>query len=476
MEASIGLVVGCKGGGDGRIVLFLAVMTIFATAAPETCRAVEVTRADETSVDLGQTLTLEGCVNRALEVNPDLKSWRYELQKAAEALRISRGNFGPSLRVNYSYNDIGSIYSNGPTDEDYLDQKVGTFDVALVQPLFSGFSNIGRYRQAKLQYEWVTHQIALKEAQIVLSVQTLYSKILQTQGNVKSLRDTMQRLRLVLKVTRAFHEVNMAPYVHVLQAGVDLADATQQLSKAENELQTRIIQLNVLVGDSVGRTVTDQGDSGRILVDFPMTEEQCLKHALENRPDLIAARKNIEIAETEVAIEFGRFYPTVNIEGHYTSRDRQYDEFGISALGNAYDRSQQNDYWTVGVNLRLSLFESGRDYYTHRKAKREVDRQKEIVRTLEDRIHSEVRTQFASMQEAKGRIEVTLQFVLAAKENSDSAGKRFELQQGTLQEVLDAQGRLTRAETQRNESIYDYHQALANLYFSIGMRNDSLTL
>jgi outer membrane protein TolC len=285
----------------------------------------------------------------------------------------------------------------------------------------------------------------------------------------------VERLRLVLKSTKAFHEVHMAPYVQVLQAGVDLADAEQLLSQAENDLKTQIIQLNILVGLPPGQTVTYQGSLENIPLDFPMTEEQCLDHAYANRPDLIAARKNLAIAEKGVAIEAGRFYPTINLEGHYTTQDRDYDESAIDALGNEFDRDQQNDYWTMGVNLRWTLFESGKNYYGHHKAKQEVSRQEELVRALEDQIHSEVRTQFANMTEAKGRIGVTRKFVSAAQENFDLASKRFELQLGTTQEVLDAQERLTTAETERNGALFDYQQALANLCFAIGLRNDALS-
>ena len=283
----------------------------------------------------------------------------------------------------------------------------------------------------------------------------------------------MERLRVVQKSAQAFHDVRMAPYVDVLQAEVDLADAEQLLIKAENDLKTQIIQLNILVGLPPGRTATYEGSLEKIPLDFPMTEEQCVAHALSNRPDLVAARKTVAIAEKAVGIEAGRFYPSVNLEGHYTTRDRNYDEPGVVG-GEEYDRDQQNDYWTVGVNLRWTLFESGKNYYAHDKARQELNRQKEIVRTLEDQVHTEVRTQFANMKDARGRIGVNRKFLAAARENFDLAAKRFELQVGTTQEVLDAQERLTRAETELNGALYDHQQALANLYYAVGMRNDAL--
>lgn len=458
----------------GIVFLMLAASPVIIAGLPAGSEAAFQGPNLDVSEDFGVTLMLEECVDRALKVNPELKGWRYELEKSVDDEKISRSSLGPSLSTSFTYNDINSIYSKGPADKDYLDQRVDTFDVALIQPLFRGFSSISRYQQSKLQSEWVAHNIALTEAKIALRAQIGFSKILQTRGNVKSLRNTEQRLRVVLKSTQAYHDVDMAPYVEVLQAGVDLADAVQLLSKVENELKTQIIQLNILVGLPPGQSVRYEGKLDETVLDFPMTEEQCLVHARDNRPDLIAARKNRAVAEKAVAIEAGRFYPTVDLEGHYTTRDRKYDRNDVDVLGNEIDIDQQNDYWTMGVNLRWTLFESGKNYYSHQKAKREVYRQKELVRTLEDQIHSEVRVQFANMNEAKNRIAVTRKFLAAAQENFDLANKRFELQVGTTQEVLDAQERLTTAEVERVAALFDHQQALANLYFAIGMRNDAL--
>jgi outer membrane protein TolC len=44
----------------------------------------------------------------------------------------------------------------------------------------------------------------------------------------------------------------------------------------------------------------------------------------------------------------------------------------------------------------------------------------------------------------------------------------------TIQNLLDAQDRLTRAEANHNQARLDYQRALADLYFAMGARNYAL--
>lgn len=61
-----------------------------------------------------------------------------------------------------------------------------------------------------------------------------------------------------------------------------------------------------------------------------------------------------------------------------------------------------------------------------------------------------------------------------AKENYNQAFKRFKLLVGGITEVLDAQARLTRAEQDLNEAIFDYNISLVRLYYSMGKLSENI--
>ena len=417
-----------------------------------------------------QRLDLAKAIDLSLNTHPGLRAWGYEQKKSEDNRKISRSNFGPSLSVSLNHNELISSVSKGPTDTDYLDQDIDTLDVAVIQPVFNGFTTINEYGRSKLQRKWVQWKIAYVKLEVILEVQTAFLKLLQFKEEVKSLQETVIRLENDLQAADAYHRVNMAPYIQVLQAGVDLADAKQRLSQARSSLRTQTIKLNILVGLQPDAPTLYEGELNTGLVVFPMAMSDCLAHALLNRPDLSAAQVNQLIAEKDVDIAAGRYYPTVQLEGHYILRDSDYDQLGPGSI----NRDQENQYWAIGLNMRWNFFESGKTYYSQNKSKNEVCKQKEVIRSLKDEINLQVRTFFLTMQESWGRIDSTRKAVTAAKENYQMARKRYRLQLAPNQEVLNAQERLSRAEANLNQALADYKLSLANLYFSMGVRNDSL--
>lgn len=426
------------------------------------------------TIEASQRIDLPTAVVRSLSVHPRVQAWRFELEKAEDERKAVRGEFGPSLSVNYRYNELISEEAKGQTDADYLDQATDVVDLSLVQPVFKGFSTLNMYKRSLLQRNWATLQVKNAELKVVHSVQVDFLKLLQAREEVKSFRETVNHLELNLKATRAYYETQMVPYVQVLQANVDLADAQQSLSKAENALITQSIKLNILLGLPAEAKTYFEGSLDAVSAAFSWEMPRCVAHALDHRPDLLATRLDLAMAEKGVSIAKSSYFPTIQIEGHLIDRKNDYAEPGTSALGLPYDRDYESRYWYLGVNVQWNLFNSGKTYHKHQKAKTEVSKQKAVVRELEDEIQVQVRTYYLMMRESWSRIDLTTKAMGAAYENFQMASKQYQLQLISNQTVLNAQDRLARAEANRNQALADYRLSLASLFLAMGLRNDGL--
>ena len=71
-------------------------------------------------------------------------------------------------------------------------------------------------------------------------------------------------------------------------------------------------------------------------------------------------------------------------------------------------------------------------------------------------------------------MEATAYSLNTANEGFRMEKTRLESRVGTIQALLNAQDRLTRAEANRNMAIHDYRLALADLYYAMGTRNYAL--
>lgn len=435
---------------------------------------VQTAEEDMAGETKNKTLTLAESIRYGLEHNPRIQAAHFAVQKAAADIGVARSEFLPSLSMSLDYTDLNSITASGPTDIDYIDQDIGLGTFQAVQTLFAGLTVINSYQKAKLGRELSKAQKAQEEMRLILDIQTHFLQYLKAREDVRSLEDKVRRLKVNVKVARSFVEQRMVPYVHVLQAEVDLADARQEFIKAQNTLRTQRVQLNMFLNLPYSIQTVYQGDLKRMSYDFSKMVDTCLERAFENRPEIQVAQKSLAMAAKEVDIAFGQFSPKLQVKSNYYIRDRDYGNPGVDMFGNSYDRDQKNRYWSVGVQVQWPFFEGGRKYYQYTKAKQEVSRLEQQLISTKNQIRTQVRTSYMTMLNAAERIDATQKAIQEAKEGYKRSNKRYLTKLGGLPELLDAQIRLTRAERNHTQALADYQLSLANLYYAMGIRNLSL--
>ncbi len=419
------------------------------------------------------TYTLSQCIARGLEVNPRIQAVESELLKAESDIADQRGGFFPVLSAQSYVEDIANIREHGPSDEDYVDQRIDVMNFRLSQTLFAGMTVFNAYQKAQLNKALVEAGKKREEMRLVLDIQLLFFELLKARQDVTSLHDAVQRLEVDLEAAKAFYGQKLAPYVQVLQAQVELADARQQLSQAENKVETSRAQLNILLGFSGPQPIVYTGELKQG-PEFTAPMEECLDYAYTYRPEMQIAEKSIQMAKQDQKIALGRFSPRLTASIDYYSRDDNYDNKGINPLGQPYDIDQENTYWITSLRMDWEFGLGGQQYHRYRKAIHEIHRLEQNRQALKDQINAEVITYFMNLKEADQRIDTTDTARQAAQEGYEMAQKRFEVSMGSIPEVLDAQAQLSRAEANYNQAVGDYLMSLAKLNHAMGWSDYTL--
>ena len=420
-----------------------------------------------------ERLTLSQSVKQGLEVHPRIKAAQAEVRKAQANIGEKRSGFLPSLTAEAGSQDITSLHASGPTDQDYIDQRIDTVSLRLTQTLFSGLTVLNSYQKAKLRVEVMRARRDREEVTLIRDIQTEFLKLLKAKEDIASHRDSIERLKVNLEKARSFHRRQVVPYVRVLQAEVDLADAEQKLSRAKNELYVQRERLRTLLQLDSGRDPEYKGDLENFTYEYDRSLQECLEYAYANRPELASARKSLQMAREELAVQKGKFSPQVQVSGSLIHRNTDFEAKRQTRLG-SLDRDQKNNYASVQIQLSWDLFQGGRRYYQHEKAQEEIRRLRYQMQSTRTRIRTEVRSNYSMLREAKSRIRSTKAAVRAAREGYNRAKKRYESEIGTLPELLDAQARLSRAEANQNQALVDYQLAMARLYYAMGKQNPDL--
>ena len=407
---------------------------------------------------------MKKAVSRALEENFTVQA-AMEAAKAAESGRqAARGAFGPSLGTTYDYQRRQHRVAPGATREQ--DKDLFTWRIWLRQNVFAGFATLSTYQKNALQKENAESGVGKARLTLIGTVQENFLRLLQAAENTRSAKDSLERLRSQLKVTKAFYEVGLKPRLDVLQAEVDVATAEDSLLQAINAYETQLSRLNTLLILPVEADIVYTGSLAYI--PFTRTFDDCLKTAYVKRPDLVMAQKAVSIADKDVSIARSDFYPQINAEGGWSTQGDKYKAAGSENLPERYNA------WSFNITGEWTAFSGGTTYYGVRQAKQNKSRLAAEEMDLKQEVAHEVKSRLLKITETAKRIKVAQKGLEQAKEAYRMADALYQAQVGIFIDVLDAQAKLTQAEATLTGAQADYLIALSYLHVAIGEENPAL--
>ena len=408
---------------------------------------------------------IEKAVLRALKENPNVKAKEFSALAAEDARKSARASFGPVLSTSYGYTKL----QHKPTavgmkeqDESYY-----TAGVSVSQNLFAGLATLSSYQKASLQEESAQADKTKNDIQLILDVQQNFLNLLQARETIRSANDSLVRLRSQLKVTSAFYDVGLKPRLDVLQAEVDVANAEDLLLRSTQTAETLTARLDTLLNIDIHTTVNYVGSLAR--VPFALGLDECLSRAYQQRPDIFIAQKAVEIAGKDVTIASSAFYPQVNAAWSWQTQGDQLMADGSRLNPVSYNR------WNVGVQADWNVFEWGKTYFSYRQQKQLASKARAEQASLHNEVAYEIKSKLLQLNEADKRITVSRKGLAQAREAYRMADARYQAQVATITDVLDAQAKLSNAESSYTSALADYEIAVSSLYAAMGERHPDLS-
>jgi outer membrane protein TolC len=389
------------------------------------------------------------------------------VEGSTQNIKSVRADFLPSISSSYSVGMMTSESSKGPTETEYIDQDIRNFSVRLSQVLYAGSKISNTFAKAKAQEQMYIADKELAKLELIYNIETTFFQLMKAKQDVSADIDTVKRLKESVKSADAFFQKQLIPYVDLLQAKVDLADAEQQMSMAKNSvnrIRVALFSLMNMPGSETGFT----GGLDYYLSGYHTTCEACQKKALKNRPDLESLKNRVIMYEKEAAISSGSYLPVIKFDAGYYDQDKDYDKPASSGD----NRDQRNRYWSAGLYATWNLFDGGRAWYQKGKYNYEVKKVKELIKDAENMIKTGIHKALFSLSEAELRIKSTSEAIIAAREYYKREDKRLQTGIGTIPALLDAHARLTRAQGNHTQALLDYQLARAELKLMMGETTD----
>ena len=188
----------------------------------------------------------------------------------------------------------------------------------ITQPLFTGGALRSQNKLAELGLDVAKIGSAQARLDLVLRAKESYFGVLQSEKGVEIADQSKKQLEAHLDVARNFFEVGMVPKNHVLQAEVQLAQAVQRRIIAVHQLRYAQAGLNTLLRRDMEAPVRLEDILKHKPFHLKLTD--CIERGLADRPEVLAARRRIDMGEQGVRLAKSDYYPTVALTYNYTKR------------------------------------------------------------------------------------------------------------------------------------------------------------
>lgn len=408
-------------------------------------------------------LNLDDAMLRAFQTNPTVSIAQYELDSARASYNAARQSRGISItashttqRGGYDDNIVKKTDATGAWTGEYWKGIGNSHSNGLTAslPIFTGGKLSGQIQKAKANFKYNEIGVQRTYNEMRSTVTSGYFDMLQADNMQKLSAESVTRLEDHLKNVQAQYDVGVVAKADVLRSQVELADAKQDLIKAENQYQLAEASLNRIVGLPMDTNL--KLDNILVYTAYDRTMEDCLAYAAEHRPELEQAKQNVEAYKGALKVARSGHMPQVAASASQSWSDTNWP-------------GDENGNWGVGVSVEMNVFDTGVTLSKIHGAEADLKNAEETYRDTVDSVNLDVRNNYLSLREAEKRIGNTKLAVEQADEDYRIAQLRYMSGVGTNTDVLDAQVALTKAKTNYTQALYDYNTSKTALETSIGV-------
>lgn len=348
------------------------------------------------------------------------------------------------------------------------------------QPLLRGFK-IDGLRQQVLQSVKAEEiaDVRLREELVSTErrVRDQYYQLVGAVGQLDVARQSLELANESLRQNRRRVEVGVMASIDIIEAEAEVARVQENVLFAEANIRTLEDQLRVLVLNPSQPdfwTVRLVPTEKPMLTATPVDVDEGIRAALQNRTDLIQARKQLESTDIDInftqnsklpALDVVANYNTVGLAGTAIEYGEGFPPTEIGrtqrSFGNALRDVFGNDFKTWSVSLQLS-YPLGTSPAEASLAANRLQREQQLtsIREMEIGITAQIRDAARAVTNSLQRVEATRNATKFAQIRYDAEQKRITAGLSTTFQLLNAQQALTSARQQENRAIIDYNRAL----------------
>lgn len=470
------------------------------------------------------SLTLKECIASALANNLDLSIEAFNPDINDASISASKEQFMPEFSLSYfnqkqtilggwgvegtsypykfdsySFDLTQKVITGGSATLSFTNSMIDTgrafqvinpsynseFRLRLAQPLLKGFGpKANRYNtvQAINQKDISVSALKAKLIQTIYDVEQAYWNLYSAIENLKVQESSLEQSREILRRNREAARVGAKSAVEVLNSEVEVARNEDYVVSYRMQVEQDEANLKKILN-----LPSEAAISARSLIpsDKPVIEkkqityEEALQAALEQRPEIVQAERQLESNANDISYNKNQLLPQLDLMFNmwspgqsgikYLYQDNnpftgilvgKVEGSRVDALNEALKTTYKN--WSVNLTLNVPLG----NFFSRATLTRAKIEQKQSLTQLEKQkqfIAYEVAQAIKELQNSERKIKTSEASRELQEKRLAAEMQRYQLGLGTIEWLLSYQSQLTNAKIQEIQALIDYKMAVANL-------------
>ena len=398
-------------------------------------------------------------LSKAFKNNSELNAERENLNISEQELKISQGNYLPTLTLSGSKSreDTSKLTNQSGGNVTKNDVDPLTKSILIEQTLID-FGRGAELLKSKIGINLAKAKLLKKEQDILYKTIEAYTGLIQANEKQKINRDNVELLSRQVETDQIRVERGQITLSDVSQSESSLAGAQAKLIQAENELLTSKLNYENIIGLLDDPKSLDKDSINEYIL--PESLSSSIELAKINNPDLIIAKLEYEQTQKDNIIAKSDLAPTANL-----SVERSY----IDDLSSTIDEREKD---TIKATISWPFYSGGKNIASLRKNKSVETRTRLILDSVTKQNQTNVASAWSNYQSNKSLLNSVQAQVRAAEFANEGISAEYNSGTGrTTLEVIQSNSLLLNAQILLANSERNFILSQFNLLKSIGLLN-----
>jgi len=406
-------------------------------------------------------VTLFEALTEAYKNNTDLNAERENINISEEDLKISKGNYLPTVTISgsKSQEDTSKLTNRSGVEQSVNDVDPSTQSIKIEQTLID-FGRNADVQKNQIGIRLAAVKLLKKEQEVLLKAIEAYSGLVLANKKLKINQSNLSLLERQVETNKARLERGQITLSDLAQSESSLAGAQANFIQSKNEIISSKLNYENVIGPIAD--INSLNNNFDIKLMLPDNLSDAIDKSKKYNPELIIAKLEYEQSEKDVLISRSDLSPSAKLS---------YENSKSQDLSSSYDERDKN---ILKATVTWPIYSGGKNRASLNKSRNLQNRKKLLLNSATKANNSNVAISWSTLQSSKSLLNSVNSQVKAAEIANEGITVEYEtgLGRSTL-DVIQSNSILLSSKISLADSERNYLLSQFKLLLAIGLLNSN---